>query len=67
LKASQGDQIGRIFAHWAIVFFGQLNENYRSSANSWATFFPYQLCINFDGAEPDKTEETTRVVEIERA
>jgi hypothetical protein len=35
----QGGQIGRIFAYWAIVFFGQLFENYRSSANSWATFF----------------------------
>jgi hypothetical protein len=24
LPSPQGDQIGRIFAHWAIVFFGQL-------------------------------------------
>jgi hypothetical protein len=30
----QGDQIGRIFAHWAILFFGQFIENYRSCANS---------------------------------
>jgi hypothetical protein len=37
--ANQGDQIGRIFAYWAIVFFGQFIENYRISANSWATFF----------------------------
>jgi hypothetical protein len=29
----QGDQIGRIFAHWAIVYFGQCFENYSSSAN----------------------------------
>jgi hypothetical protein len=34
-----GDQTGRIFAHWAIVVFGQLNENYRSNANSLATTF----------------------------
>jgi hypothetical protein len=36
---AQGDQIGRIFAFWAIVFFGQNLENYRNSANFWATFF----------------------------
>jgi hypothetical protein len=23
MAGDQGDQIGRIFAHWAIVFFGQ--------------------------------------------
>jgi hypothetical protein len=28
---SQGDQIGRIFAQWAIVHFGQFFENYTSS------------------------------------
>jgi hypothetical protein len=27
----QGDQVGRIFDNWAIVFFGQLLENFRSS------------------------------------
>jgi hypothetical protein len=26
----QGDQIGRIFAHWAIVSFGQFFENYKN-------------------------------------
>jgi hypothetical protein len=31
----QGDRIGRVFAQWAIVYFGQLFENYRSS-----TLFP---------------------------
>jgi hypothetical protein len=25
-KAEQGDQIGRIFAYWAIAYFGQLFE-----------------------------------------
>jgi hypothetical protein len=29
----QGDQIGRIFASWAILYFGQGFEN-----DSWATF-----------------------------
>jgi hypothetical protein len=35
----QGDQIARIFACWAIVFFGQSIANYISSANSWDIFF----------------------------
>jgi hypothetical protein len=35
----QGDQIERIFAHWAIVYLGQLFENYRSSLNFRAVFF----------------------------
>jgi hypothetical protein len=48
LTRKQGDQIGRIFAQWAIAYFGQWFENYRSSAYFWATFFPqYQLSINF--------------------
>jgi hypothetical protein len=29
---NQGAQIGRIFAHWALVFFGQFLENYKSSS-----------------------------------
>jgi hypothetical protein len=39
--AEQGDfsTIGRIFDDWAIVFSGQFFENYKSSTNSWATFF----------------------------
>jgi hypothetical protein len=44
----QGDLIGRIFGYWAIVFFGQIFESYRSYAYSWATFFPPdKLCIFF--------------------
>jgi hypothetical protein len=32
LKAgSQGDQIGQNFAYWAIIFFGQFFENFKSS------------------------------------
>jgi hypothetical protein len=34
----QGDQIGRIFACWVIVFSGQFF-NYKSSPDLWATFF----------------------------
>jgi hypothetical protein len=30
----QGDQIGRIFTHWAIVYFGQFFETYKSSLSS---------------------------------
>jgi hypothetical protein len=33
----QGDQIGRIFASWAIVCFGQFFENYKNSPNLGAT------------------------------
>jgi hypothetical protein len=29
----QGDQIGRIFALWVFVFFGQFEENYRIRPN----------------------------------
>jgi hypothetical protein len=35
----QGDQIGLILAHWAIVINVQFIENYRSSAKPWAAFF----------------------------
>jgi hypothetical protein len=31
LSCNQGDQIGRIFAQWEIIFFEQVHENYRSS------------------------------------
>jgi hypothetical protein len=39
LVSGQGDQIGRILAHWAAVYFGQFFENYRSSPNFWSTIF----------------------------
>jgi hypothetical protein len=37
--APQGDQIGRIFANRAIVFFGQFLENFRSSPNICGQLF----------------------------
>jgi hypothetical protein len=39
LTRDQGDQVGRIFAYWAIVYFGQFLENHRSSPNSWLICF----------------------------
>jgi hypothetical protein len=33
LIGNQGDQIWRIFAYWAILFFGQFYENYTRSSN----------------------------------
>jgi hypothetical protein len=36
----QGDQIGRIFDHWVIVYFGQLFENYHSSPTFLGQLFP---------------------------
>jgi hypothetical protein len=32
-------RLGEFPHYWAVVFFGQIFENYRSSTNSWATFF----------------------------
>jgi hypothetical protein len=34
----QGDQIGRIFALWVIVCFGQFFENYRSNPHFGIVF-----------------------------
>jgi hypothetical protein len=36
--AGQGDQIGRIFANWVIVYFGQFYENYKSSTHILGIF-----------------------------
>jgi hypothetical protein len=46
----QGGRIGRFFASWAAVDFGQFFENFTSSANLWATYLHsmYKLCIDFD-------------------
>jgi hypothetical protein len=42
----QGDQIGRIFAFWAIFFFGQFFETYKSSPIFLATdFFHVKICV----------------------
>jgi hypothetical protein len=35
----QGDHIGRIFAYWAIVYFGQFVVNYKSRRNFVAAFY----------------------------
>jgi hypothetical protein len=40
----QGDQFGRIFAHWAFIYFGHFIENYKSSP----LFLLKRLCIKFD-------------------
>jgi hypothetical protein len=37
---NQGDQIGRIFAFWVIVYFEQFFENYKNNPNFCAAFFP---------------------------
>jgi hypothetical protein len=34
--------IGRIFAYWALVYFGQFCENNISIPNFWATCFQYK-------------------------
>jgi hypothetical protein len=44
LSLEQGDQIGRIFVYWVIVYFGQFVENYRSSPNIWTTFIHGKSC-----------------------
>jgi hypothetical protein len=41
----QGDQIGRIFTYWSVVFFRQFIENYRSNSNSKAAFFLNTSCV----------------------
>jgi hypothetical protein len=35
----QGDQIGRIFAYWAVVYFGLPFEKYKSSATLLRHFY----------------------------
>jgi hypothetical protein len=39
--------LGRIFALWTVVYFGQSFENYTSRANIWMYFFPsvYRLIL----------------------
>jgi hypothetical protein len=45
LSQEQGDQIGRIFAYWAMVNFGHFFENYRSSINILGTLFHGKNCV----------------------
>jgi hypothetical protein len=35
----QGDQIGRIFAYWAIVYFEQFIKLHRRSPDIWTAYF----------------------------
>jgi hypothetical protein len=39
VENGQGDQIGQIFAKWAIVYFGQFFFNYEGSRHFFATLF----------------------------
>jgi hypothetical protein len=41
----QGEQIVRIFAYWAIVYFEHFYENYRSGKNFWGSFAQYILKV----------------------
>jgi hypothetical protein len=44
----QGDRIGRIFASWAIVYYGHFFENSRSSPKVVGYFFPrLRILLNF--------------------
>jgi hypothetical protein len=48
-SGGQGDQIGRIFAYWAVAFLGQCFVNYSISPRFRAIVFAsVKLCINFD-------------------
>jgi hypothetical protein len=44
---NQGDQIGRIFAQWANVYFGQYFEKHKSDPNFWATFSEDEVKYKF--------------------
>jgi hypothetical protein len=44
----QGDQIGKILAHWAVVYSGKLFTNYKRSINDGAIYPMHQLNIQFD-------------------
>jgi hypothetical protein len=49
---SQGDQIGRIFATWAIVFFGQFLWKLQDEPKFVGYYFPRKkACINFYKAQ----------------
>jgi hypothetical protein len=48
LDSKQGDQIGRIFACWAIIFLVQFFKNYRSNPNFWAAILSGKKCINYN-------------------
>jgi hypothetical protein len=44
----QGDQIGRNFAYWVIIFFGPFFQKISEVAKNLTAFLPgKKLCINF--------------------
>jgi hypothetical protein len=43
----QGDQIWRILVYWAIVYFGQLLQKYRTSPNFWDSFFHEKVVYQY--------------------
>jgi hypothetical protein len=47
VQSNQGEQIGRIFAHWAVVYFGQFLKSCRNSSNFGATFSMVQVVCQF--------------------
>jgi hypothetical protein len=47
LSLRQGDRIVRIFAYWAIDYFGQFFENYRISTHTLKTFSTVKVMHSF--------------------
>jgi hypothetical protein len=49
IVSEQGDNIGRIYDHWAIVCFGQFLKSNWNNAQFWALFQGIDyICVNFD-------------------
>jgi hypothetical protein len=48
LNPEQGDQIGRNFAYWLIVYFGHFLRNSKVCQTFWLFFPRNKFCINFD-------------------
>jgi hypothetical protein len=47
VAVGQGDQIGRIFAHWAIVYFGHVFKKIQKERKYVGNIFPAnKFCIN---------------------
>jgi hypothetical protein len=47
VETNQGDQIGRIFAFWAIVLFGQRLKKFSEEAKFLATFIPLKKQVMY--------------------
>jgi hypothetical protein len=66
----QGDQIGRIFAQWAIVYFGQFLSNFRYSPIFMGSVFQsidYVLILTATGENPTITSCNASVVNFYNA